>query len=387
MPENMKTLKADWRTVKFGEVVKLSKARSQSPLADGIDRYVGLEHLEPGNLRVRSWGDVADGTTFTNVFKPGQVLFGKRRAYQRKVAVVDFTGVCSGDIYVFETQDTSVLLPGLLPFICQTDAFFDHAVGTSAGSLSPRTNWTSLADFEFPLPPINMQTSLVQALAEIEENLESMELVSATAENLRRSLMVDHYEARHFKSQKVSEIGNWHSGGTPSRGNPDFWGGHIPWVSPKDMKTSELDSAEETLTAKGVEAGSKLMPKDTIMLVVRGMILAHTFPVARTLVPSAFNQDMKALVVSDAYRSKYIQYWFEYSAPQYLRLVSESSHGTKRLESDKLFSLSVPKPSLDEQDSFITQVDELRTAINKAKARHMDTLKMKRFFLNQHLAT
>lgn len=187
MLENMKTLKADWRTVKFGDVVKLSKARSQNPLADGIDRYVGLEHLEPGDLRVRSWGDVADGTTFTNVFKPGQVLFGKRRAYQRKVAVADFTGVCSGDIYVFETQDTSVLLPGLLPFICQTDAFFDHAVGTSAGSLSPRTNWTSLADFEFPLPPINMQTSLVQALAEIEENLESMELVSATAENLRES--------------------------------------------------------------------------------------------------------------------------------------------------------------------------------------------------------
>jgi len=387
VPENMKTLKADWRTVKFGDVVKLSKARSQNPLADGIERYVGLEHLEPGDLRVRSWGDVADGTTFTNVFKPGQVLFGKRRAYQRKVAVADFTGVCSGDIYVFETKDPSVLLPELLPFICQTDAFFDHAVGTSAGSLSPRTNWTSLADFEFPLPAINIQTSLVQALEEIEENLESMELVSATAENLRRSLMVDHYEARHFKSQKVSEIGNWHSGGTPSRGNPDFWGGSIPWISPKDMKVSELDSAEETLTAKGVEAGSKLMPKDTIMLVVRGMILAHTFPVARTLVPSAFNQDMKALVVCDAYRSKYIQYWFEYAAPQYLRLVSESSHGTKRLESDKLFSLSVPKPSLDEQDSFITQVDEIRMAINKAKARHMDTLKMKSFFLNQHLAS
>lgn len=214
-----------------------------------------------------------------------------------------------------------------------------------------------------------------------------MELLSATAESLRRSLMVDHYEASHLKNQRVSEIGNWHSGGTPSRGNPDFWGGHIPWVSPKDMKTSELDSAEETLTAKGVEAGSKLMPKDTIMLVVRGMILAHTFPVARTLVPSAFNQDMKALVVSDEYRAKYIQYWFEYAAPQYLRLVSESSHGTKRLESDKLFSLSVPKPSLDEQDNFISQVDAVRTVINKAKARHMDTLKMKRFFLNQHLAS
>ena len=149
-----KTLKPGWRRVKFGDVVRLSKARSQDPLADGIERYVGLEHLEPGDLRIRRWGNVADGVTFTSVFQPGQVLFGKRRAYQRKVAVADFSGVCSGDIYVLETKDAQVLLPELLPFICQTDAFFEHAVGTSAGSLSPRTNWTSLADIEFALPAL-----------------------------------------------------------------------------------------------------------------------------------------------------------------------------------------------------------------------------------------
>ncbi len=152
-----KALKAGWRLVKFGDVVQLAKARSQDPLADGFDHYVGLEHLEPGDLRIRSWGNVADGVTFTNVFQPGQVLFGKRRAYQRKVAVADFAGVCSGDIYVLETKDAQVLLPELLPFICQTEAFFDHAVGTSAGSLSPRTNWESLADFGFVLPPIDQQ--------------------------------------------------------------------------------------------------------------------------------------------------------------------------------------------------------------------------------------
>ncbi len=159
-----KTLKPGWRRMKFGDVVRLSKTRSQDPLADGIERYVGLEHLEPGDLRIRSWGSVADGVTFTSVFEPGQVLFGKRRAYQRKVAVADFSGVCSGDIYVLETKDAQVLLPELLPFICQTDAFFDHAVGTSAGSLSPRTNWTSLADFELSLPPLADQHAIVEKL-------------------------------------------------------------------------------------------------------------------------------------------------------------------------------------------------------------------------------
>lgn len=163
--KNTESLKSGWRRVKFGDVVRLSKARCADPLAEGVERYVGLEHLEPGDLRIRNWGNVADGVTFTSVFQPGQVLFGKRRAYQRKVAVADFSGVCSGDIYVMETKDAQVLMPELLPFICQTDAFFDHAVGTSAGSLSPRTNWTSLANFELNLPGPEAQRLILTALS------------------------------------------------------------------------------------------------------------------------------------------------------------------------------------------------------------------------------
>ncbi len=96
---------------RFADVVALCTSRTADPLAAGIERFVGLEHIEPENLHIRSWGNVADGTTFTNTFKRGQVLFGKRRAYQRKVAVADFDGVCSNDIYVFESKDPNVLLP------------------------------------------------------------------------------------------------------------------------------------------------------------------------------------------------------------------------------------------------------------------------------------
>lgn len=163
MLEQVISNKADWTRVAFGDVVRLSKLRAKDPEAEGYERVVGLEHIEPGDLRIRRWADIADGTTFTSVFKPGQVLFGKRRAYQRKVAVADFAGVCSGDIYVLEPS-SDALMPELLPFICQTDAFFDHAVGTSAGSLSPRTNWKSLADFEFMLPPAQEQARLVKAM-------------------------------------------------------------------------------------------------------------------------------------------------------------------------------------------------------------------------------
>ena len=214
---NRESLKPGWRLVKFGDVVHLLKARSQDPLADGIERYVGLEHLEPGDLRIRSWGSVADGVTFTSLFQPGQVLFGKRRAYQRKVAVADFSGVCSGDIYVLETKDELVLLPELLPFICQTNAFFDHAVGTSAGSLSPRTNWSSLANFEFALPPMVEQAGLVALLRTHFELVERLREARVAAERMRRAALLDTFRPdrgaadvfpSHWTVRRIDEVGD-----------------------------------------------------------------------------------------------------------------------------------------------------------------------------------
>ena len=149
-------------TVAFGDVIQLSKASSKDPVADGFERYVGLEHLEPSDLKVRSWGNIADGITFTKVFKPGQVLFGKRRAYQRKVAVAGFSGVCSGDIYVLEPKGDE-LLPELLPFICQSESFYDYVISMSQGGLSPRVNWKALAKYEFALPPLKEQRRITDA--------------------------------------------------------------------------------------------------------------------------------------------------------------------------------------------------------------------------------
>ena len=198
-------LKPGWQRVKFGDVVRLSKARSSDPIADGYERYIGLDHIEPEDLRIRRWGNVADGVTFTSVFKPGQVLFGKRRAYQRKVAVADFSGVCSGDIYVFESKDSNVLLPELLPYICQTEAFFQHAVGTSAGSLSPRTNWTSLANFEFALLPLAEQRNFADLVAMLDENLDNLENADKLSNKLIWSLYCSEILGRNSQCNCIED--------------------------------------------------------------------------------------------------------------------------------------------------------------------------------------
>ena len=111
-----------WEEISFGEIARSLTNAVKNPLSENLVRYVGLEHIEPGNIHIKSWGNVADGTTFTRVFRKGQVLFGKRRAYQKKAAVAEFDGICSGDILVLEAIEKS-LSPELLPFIVQSGRF------------------------------------------------------------------------------------------------------------------------------------------------------------------------------------------------------------------------------------------------------------------------
>ncbi len=180
-----------WARVKFGDVVRNVNDNSRDLAADRLDRVVGLDHLDPGSLRLDRWDnreDLPDGTTFTRRFKPGQVLFGKRRAYQRKVAVPDFEGVCSGDILVFEPADERMLAE-YLPHVVQSDGFFDLALGTSAGSLSPRTKWAELAKYEFALPPIAEQKEIADILNASSEYLRSCQVTCSASNVLLQSIV------------------------------------------------------------------------------------------------------------------------------------------------------------------------------------------------------
>jgi type I restriction enzyme S subunit len=173
-----------WTCVKFGDVVRNCNENSRDLEAEGVERVVGLDHLDPGSLRLVRWDELAelpDGTTFTRKFRTSQVLFGKRRAYQRKVAVPNFAGVCSGDILVFDPADER-MLADFLPYVVQSDGFFDHALGTSAGSLSPRTKWAELAKYEFALPPIDEQQRIVKLLKAADGHIGALrEAISACA--------------------------------------------------------------------------------------------------------------------------------------------------------------------------------------------------------------
>jgi type I restriction enzyme, S subunit len=193
--------RSKWHRVRFGDVVE-NVNETCNPTEAGIERFIGLEHLEPGALHVRAWGSVADGTTFTRRCRSGQVLFGKRRAYQRKVAVAEFDAVVSGDIYVFAAKKER-LSPDLLPFLCLSEQFFKFAVETSAGSLSPRTNWSHLLQFEFALPPPDQQRRIAEVLSTADQLKQEENKFLQSIETCRKRLLLSAFESFKTSTKTV----------------------------------------------------------------------------------------------------------------------------------------------------------------------------------------
>ena len=152
--------------VKFGDVVKDVKEnvdRAKNP----YEFYVAGDHMDSEDFRIHRRGKFATddvGPAFVRIFRPGQVLYGSRRTYLKKVCVADFEGVCANTTFVLETKDKDVLSQKLLPFLMLSEGFTDWSVKHSKGSTNPYVLFSDLADYEFDLPSIGRQRELAELL-------------------------------------------------------------------------------------------------------------------------------------------------------------------------------------------------------------------------------
>lgn len=169
-------LKPGWKMVKFGDVVRQCKEsvdRDNNP----FERYVEGGHMDSENIHIRRWGEFgADyvGPAFHRIFRNGQVLYGSRRTYLKKVAIADFDGITANTTFVCETKDQNTFMQELLPFLMLTDSFTEHSIRESKGSTNPYINWPDIAKYEFPLPPIDEQRRIAEILWTADKALESI---------------------------------------------------------------------------------------------------------------------------------------------------------------------------------------------------------------------
>jgi type I restriction enzyme, S subunit len=172
-----------WTRVAFGDVVRQVRDRVD-PEKSGLERYVAGEHMETDDLRIRRWGRIGDGylgPAFHMRFKPGQVLYGSRRTYLRKVAIAEFEGITANTTFVLEPKDPEVLIPGLLPFLMQTEAFQEHSIKQSKGSVNPYVNFSDLTWYEFRLPPTEQQRRILSVLHEMESVTEVLRNLASSS--------------------------------------------------------------------------------------------------------------------------------------------------------------------------------------------------------------
>lgn len=164
--------KSTWEPFTF-EKIAFRVSETVDPNKTDLSVYVGLEHIDAEDIHIRRKGTPDDVSGQKLKCYPGDVIFGKRRAYQRKAAIVDFEGICSAHAFVLRANP-AVIDPQLFPFFLHSDQFMHRMVDISVGGLSPTINWGDLKHQEFLLPPKDQQGQLTELLWAMDEVIESV---------------------------------------------------------------------------------------------------------------------------------------------------------------------------------------------------------------------
>jgi len=178
------------KTLKYCEVAD-KLMRRIDPLTFGIERIVAGENLESEDFKIRTWQRIGKGylgPAFHVLFKPGDILYGSRRTYLKKVALADFEGVCANTTYVIRAKE-NILMQDLLKHVMLSDSFTNYSIGVSKGSTNPYINWKDLDNFTFQIPDLKTQQEIVNVLDGIWEIIEQLKQQKTTLKNLKQKLL------------------------------------------------------------------------------------------------------------------------------------------------------------------------------------------------------
>lgn len=169
---------------KFEDII-FNITEKKKPVEEDKYYYIGLEHLESGNLFISKWGSDTAPEGEKIVMKKGDVLFGKRRAYQKKVAISPIDGIFSAHGMVLRPKE-DVICKEFLPFFISSEAFLNEAIRISVGGLSPTVNWKDIKELEFDLPSLAEQKVLAEKLwAAYEVKQSYLKMIAATEEMVK----------------------------------------------------------------------------------------------------------------------------------------------------------------------------------------------------------
>lgn len=337
--------------------IAINSTEKKKPVEEDRFTYLGLEHLDSGSLKVTRFGSEVAPIGEKLIMHKGDVLFGKRRAYQKKVAIAPFDGIFSAHGMVLRPKE-DVIDKDFFPLFISSDYFLDAAIKISVGSLSPTINWRDLKELEFELPDLDTQRRLAAVLWAMNETMDSYkELIAATDELV--------------KSQFMEQFGTIDSEGRYQRKQ---WKDVLKIINGKDYKSvSDPEGRYPVYGSGGImgRANDYLCPEYTVVIGRKGTI-DRPFVVSEKF----WNVDTAFGVVPNQAILHYL-YLFWYCKQLDFGKLNKASTLPSTTKAD-LLKLWINIPPLEEQERFaaiVRQSDKSKFEMEQALSELTATYK------------
>ena len=340
--------------------IAINSTEKKKPVESDRFTYLGLEHLDSGSLKVTRFGSETAPIGEKLVMHKGDVLFGKRRAYQKKVAIAPFDGIFSAHGMVLRPKE-EVVDKAFFPIFISSDYFLDAAIKISVGSLSPTINWRDLKELEFELPDLATQRKLAELLWSINNTLEKYKQLISATDDLVKSQFIEMFgdpgTGFKYPSVQLGDLGMMISGGTPSSKHPEYYGGGIPFISTPCLGKNYIDEndAQTWLTEQGVKNSS------THVIPAYSLMFGSRVGVGKSSInrcEMCTNQDILSFVDIDTKQFSLI--FLKAVLDQYSPYFDGQKRGAtiKGIPSDIVKKTKIPTATMDLQMRYVSIVEQ-----------------------------
>ena len=380
---NLKNIdKSNWQSFKFQEIAyRISE--TVDPNTTELDVYIGLEHIDGENIHIKRFGIPADVSGGKLKCYPGDVIFGKRRAYQRKAAIVDFEGICSAHAFVFRAN-LEVIEPKLFPFFLHSDQFMDRAVDISVGGLSPTINWGDLKDQEFLLPPKEEQAKLAELLWAMNEVIERekgvFENINKNKEALQ-NLLFDKDKYSQTKLEKYASILGGYAFSSDS-----FINEGVPVVKIKNIVEGSISIEEKSnyVDVKIANMANKyLLYSGDILIAMTGATLGKIGVVQNTYDRALLNQRVGKFELKEGV-NKFYMYGIldsQHFLRELNKYIGEGAQGN--ISAEDISKTQVPYLTIEETNHFGGKFHRFSSALKEVKMKLQSSRSLQKSLINQ----
>ncbi len=380
--------KSNWKTYRFEEIAQNISERIDPNNTD-LEVYIGLEHIDSESLHIKRFGTPDDVNGQKLKFYKGDIIFGRRRAYQRKAGIATCDGFCSAHALVLRAN-SDVIDPQLFPFFLHSDLFMNNAVDISVGSLSPTINWGTLKNQEFSVPPKEIHGDLAELLFKIQmslkNNYELLDKISVFYNSFVKEKCLMNNDDLVPLSKVIDKLVAGVSVNSDSNmlAKGDYGILKTSAVSEGFFNPAEVKKVigEEVNRLKtNVSANSIIISRmNTVELVGANAFVDSDFP--NLYLPDRL---WTTVISRTDINVKYL--WLILSSIQYRKKISNLCSGTsnsmKNISQKSLLNLPVYIPKKDKQDDIVKEVEYIEKAVTKVKEKIKKTINLNKKLINQ----